>query len=31
VGDLYHHRWHVEIYQADYRSSGSLYLGGSAA
>jgi len=31
ITDLYHERWHVEICQADYRSSGSLYLGGSAA
>ncbi len=28
---LYGLRWQVEINQADYRSSGSLYLGGSAA
>jgi len=31
VGELYHRRWHVDIYHADYRSSSSLYLGGSAA
>jgi hypothetical protein len=27
----YYWRWKIEISQADYRSSGSLYLGGSAA
>jgi hypothetical protein len=31
VAELYSQRWQVEICQADYRSSGSLYLGGSAA
>jgi Transposase DDE domain len=31
VADLYHRRWHVDIYQTDYRSSDGLYLGGSAA
>ena len=29
--ELYHQRWEVEIYQADCRSSGRLYLGGIAA
>jgi len=31
IGGLYERRWEGEICQADYRSSGSLYLGGSAA
>lgn len=31
IADLYHHRWHVEICQADCRSSDRLYLGGVAA
>ena len=31
LATLYRTRWHAEINQADCRSSGSLYLGGSAA
>src|SRR5262245_56368642 len=31
IGELYERRWQGEIYQADCRSSGRLYLGGVAA
>jgi hypothetical protein len=31
IGELYEKRWSGEIFQADCRSSGSLYLGGVAA
>src|SRR5262249_60435553 len=31
VAALYRARWHAEIYQADCRSSGSLYFDGVAA
>lgn len=31
IADLYHQRWHAEIFHPDYRSSASLYPGVWAA
>ncbi|HEV3261946.1 MAG TPA: hypothetical protein VG013_34165, partial [Gemmataceae bacterium] len=31
VADLYHRRWHVEIFHPDYRPSNGLYVASRAA